>query len=415
MAALALIAIGVVSLGAGLMMESTGVSARAVFLVNLVYFFGLSFGGLAFATAQTVTLARWGRPLKRIAESFIVVSPFLWLLLAFFLFTGGLELYEWKTHPETLHGHKAVWLTEGFFVVRVLGGTGLLSLLGFLYLRNSLRPDLGAASKELEGNHPAWWGRLIQGYGTVEEETASCQKRMMTMSPIYLIMYATILSFVSFDLVMSLAPHWYSNMFGAWFFASCFWLAMTWTGLLSLRCRGWLGLDDLLTPAVYHDLGKLVFGFSMVWAYMFFAQLLPIWYGNMTEETGFLLIRMSSEPWTYMTRVVGAMCFLIPFITLLSRGIKKMPFGFFVVLCIVATGVWLERYLVAVPSVWMEQSIPLGPVEIGISLGFVGLFLYVFARFISQVPPVPVTDPYMQPHPDDVHCLPDPNPAASNG
>ncbi len=400
-----LVAVGILSFVAGLA-TGRGTEVRIAMLTNIVYFFGVCMGGLIFSVAMTLTLARWGRPLKRIAESFVVYTPILWVLLAIFLFTGGLDLYEWHTDPSILHGHKAIWLTDSFFVVRVLGSTALLMLMAFIYLRHSLRPDLAIASKALGGKHPAWWGRLTQGWTDDESDAAESHHRMLYHSPLTAMLYAIIMSFFAFDVMMSLAPHWYANMFGGWFFCSCLWLGFIWTGLFSLRARKALGIEHLLTPAVYHDLGKLAFAFTLVWAYMFYAQLLPIWYGNMTEEIGFLLVRMTLEPWTYLTRIVGTMCFLIPFTTLLSRGLKKMPLGFFTILVIMATGVFLERFLLIAPSVWYEESIPFSIPELGVTLGFLGGFLWTVSRFLSQVPAVPVSDPYMQPNPEDVHVLP---------
>jgi len=401
--------IGVLSLIGGLAMGRV-VEIQATVLVNIIYFFGLCMGGLIFSAAMTMTLARWGRPLKRIAESFIVYTPVLWVLLVVFFLTGGLELYEWHTHPEELHGHKSVWLTDGFFLIRVFASTALLIFLSFRYLRLSLRPDLAAATKKMDGKVPAWWGRITAGFGGSDSEVEANYKSMLYSSPPLAMAFALIMSFFAFDVIMSLAPHWYANMFGGWFFCSCLWLGFIWTGMYSLRARKALGIEKLLTPAVYHDLGKLTFAFCMVWAYMFYAQLLPIWYGNMTEEIGFLLVRLQLEPWTYLSRVVGAMCFLIPFGTLLSRGLKKMPLGFFIILAITATGIWLERFLVAVPSIWREETLPLGIMEVGVTIGFLGGFLWTVSKFLSQVPAVPVCDPYMQPNPEDIHV----HPAASH-
>jgi len=398
-------AIGVLSYIGGLVMGRT-VEIQAALLVNIIYFFGVCMGGLIFSAAMTMTLARWGRPLKRIAESFVVFTPVLWVLLAGLLFTGGLDLYEWHTHPEELHGHKSQWLVAPFFLVRVLGSTALLIFLGFRYLRLSLRPDLAAAAKKMDGPAPAWWGRITAGFGGSDSEVAANYKSMLYSSPPLTVAYAFIMSFFAFDVIMSLAPHWYANMFGGWFFCSCLWLGFIWTGMISLRARKALGIEKLLTPAVYHDLGKLTFAFCMVWAYMFYAQLLPIWYGNMTEEIGFLLVRLQLEPWTYLSRIVGAMCFAIPFGTLLSRGLKKMPLGFFIILALTATGIWLERFLVAVPSIWREPTLPLGPLEIGVTIGVLGGFIWTVCKFLSQVPAVPVCDPYMQPNPEDIHVLP---------
>ena len=136
---------------------------------------------------------------------------------------------------------------------------------------------------------------------------------------------------------------------------------------------------------------------------MFYAQLLPLWYGNMTEEIGFLIVRLRLEPWNDIAKIVGTMCFLIPFTTLLSRGIKKKPTKLAIVYMIPSLGVWMERFIVALPSIWNESTLPYGAIEVGITLGFIGGFLLVVTKFITSVPIVPVTDPHMQPHPEDVH------------
>ena len=93
----------------------------------------------------------------------------------------------------------------------------------------------------------------------------------------------------------------------------------------------------------------------------------------------------------------------LPFGSLLSRGLKKMPIGFGIVLTIIAVGIYLERYLVTVPSVWMEDTFPPILPFIGSALFFLGLFLLVVIKYLESVPPVPVSDPHMLPHPDDVH------------
>jgi hypothetical protein len=396
-----LVVVGIVSLGVGLSQDA--LRARSAVLVNLVYFLGLSAGGVMISGALVLAKGRWGRPVKRIAESFVLFLPVVWVLLVIFLLTGGLDLYEWHTHPESLHAHKAIWLTSTFFIFRVLFFSGVITLLGLLVLRNSLRPDLGVASEKLEGQHPAWWGRITAGWQGEAAEVEAGQHKQMVTSVFLAMAFAYGLSVLVFDLVMSLAPHWYSNMFGAWFFCSSFWLGMVGTTLFTIGNRHWLGIDKAVTIDVFHDFGKMIFGFSCLWAYMNFAQLLPIWYGNMTEEIGFLIVRLYMEPWQSLSVTVGALCFFIPFVTLMSRGIKKMPLGLSIILVLIAVGIWLERYLMAMPSIWMEATLPLGLIELGITLGFLGAFLVVVTTFLSQVPPIPVTDPFMQPNPEDIH------------
>ncbi|MCP4809796.1 MAG: hypothetical protein GY913_25255 [Proteobacteria bacterium] len=403
-AGLVLTVLGIVAYaGTGFALEDGWTQARLGFLVSMNYFAGISFGGMAFLAAMTITEARWSRPLKRIAEGFAVFTPVVWVLfLLFYVALGGFDLYEWATHPETIHGHKHTWLQTGFFLGRNLAMLGLTSAVGLMYVRTSLKPDLILAKAEIGSAAPAWWDKIIGGETDAKAASEAAHKTMHTQAPLIGILYACAMTLYAFDAIMSLAPHWYANMFGGWYFASCFWLSMVGISLFALTSRGWLGIKHLVTPDVFHDIGKLIFAFTIVWAYMFFAQLLPIWYGNMTEEIGFLLVRMTLEPWVGLSKVVAAMCFLIPFATLLSRGLKKMPIGFGIILTIISVGIFLERFLVAVPSVWMEASIPMLP-AVGIGLGWLGLFITVVTKYLGSVPAVPLTDPYMLPHPDDIH------------
>lgn len=399
-------AIGAAVLGLGILIAGVfvdPVAAKMAFQVNLNYFVAVTFGGLAFAAAMTITLARWSRPLKRVAEGLALATPIMVVLLGVFFLLGGLELYEWHTHPDTMGPHKSIWLQDGSFMARNLGALALVSVLGLVYIRASLKPDLILAKQN--GEQVAGWVKTLGGGddGDLKQAVAKSQKLQAALSPVLALVFALALTLYAFDVIMSLSPHWYSNMFGGWYFASAFWSGMVWIGILSLLFRGWAGMTKLLKPDVYHDLGKLVFAFSMVWAYMFMAQLLPIWYGNMTEEIGFILVRTQLEPWSKLAPVVGAMCFLIPFGTLLSRGIKKLPLGFGLVLGVIAVGVWLERYIVSVPSVWMEDSFPGWHWFIGGALGIGGLVVAVVAKYVGGAPQVPVSDPFMLPHPEDIH------------
>lgn len=373
-----------------------------VFLVCLVYFMGVAQGGVMFSVVQTVSLGRWGRPFKRIAESFSMFLPFLWLMYAAFLVGGGLRIYEW--HETPMHGaHKAVYLQPGFFMARQLVGTLVLFSMSLLFVRNSLRPDLGAAAEKLGDRAPEWWGRVTAGWRGTTIEVEEAYQKNIKLGPVMVIAYALIFTMVAVDALMSLAPHWVSNMFPGWIFVSSFWLAVNWICIISVFTRKWLQVEHIITPKNYHDLGKMMFALCIFWAYTMFAQVLPIWYGNMPEETGYLLLRFFVDPWAGLSKVVGITCFLFPFLVLLSRGIKKLPYSLAAVAIVIATGVFLERFLLVMPQVWMKDSLPLGPVEIGILAGFVGGFVTVVTTFLSQVPAVPFTDPFMNPNPADLH------------
>lgn len=396
------IAVGVGALGLGLATETN--RTLGVLLTSIYYFLGVALGGVMFSTIATVTLGRWQRPFKRIAESFAAALPILYVLWVIFMLAGGLHVYEW-THHE-MHHHKAIYLQPGFFVARQVVLMGFLVLLALVFVRNSLRPDLGVAAEQLGSSAPAWWSRLTVGWRGREAEVEEAYQRNIRLGPVMIVTYMIVYTIFSVDAVMSLAPHWYANMFPAWQAVSSVWVALSWIAMFAAFGGGWMKITHLTKNSNFHDLGKLMFALCVFWAYTFFAQLLPIWYGNMPEETGYLLLRLYTDTWSPLAKVVAALCFLIPFSVLLSRGIKKMPRSLAGVGVLIAIGVFLERFLLVMPQIWTEDSLPLGVVEIGVFIGFVSFFVKVVTTALAQIPPVAFTDPFMNPNPSDVHVHP---------
>ena len=151
-------------------------------------------------------------------------------------------------------------------------------------------------------------------------------------------------------------------------------------------------LGELVTDQQFWDLGKLNFGFCMLWGYMFWSQFLTQWYGNLPEETQWLILRTREFPWKGLAWIAFPMAFIIPFISLLSRDLKKNRVTYAVVCVVLMTGVWLDRYLIIMPEL-SPNSIPLGLKEIGIFLGFLGAYLLCIRNFLSKHPCVTVSHP----------------------
>ncbi len=377
----------------------------AAFISNFMFWAGMAQGAFMLVVAMTLVKARWGRGLKRFGEGLGLMFPVMIVLLMIFFLVGGLEIYPWM--HEEMPAHKAIYLQPGFFVMRQVVGLGLLAVLSLVFIRASLRADMGIAAKTLGDKAPAFWSRFIGGWRGDQVEIDANYNRQLNIAPAIAIFYAIVFSVMAVDLSMSLAPHWFANMFPAWYFASAFWSGLVGISILSLATRRWLGIENALTSNVYHDIGKLTFGFTMFWGYTSFAQYLAIWYGNMTEEIGFVLLRTEVEPWATLWKVVVSLCFLVPFTTLLSRGIKKIPSAFLAITSLIAVGIFLERFWVVMPSVQMESDLvtPL-LLTVGMGLGFLGLFTMVLTTFLSKVPPLPLADPFLGPDPEAVHVHP---------
>jgi hypothetical protein len=399
-----LVLVGFIATGIGL--GTATERTLASFVINFCYWAGIAQGGFMLAAILVVTTGRWGRPLKRVCESFVSYMPWLYGLLIIFMLGGGLEIYPWM--HEEMPAHKAQYLKPGFFVARQVVGLGLLIILSKLFVRTSLRADVGlAVHKYGVENPPKHWSKLIDGWTDNDKEVEASTRKQAILAPIIIITYAFVFSWVAIDLEMTLAPHWYANMFPAWYFTSCFWSGLVFIGIVAHLSRNWLGISHLLDGKVFHDLGKLTLAFCMFWGYTTFAQYLAIWYGNMTEEIGFILLRVELQPWAPVSKLVVMLCFLVPFAMLLSRSLKKIPPAYLTVTGIIAVGIWFERYLVVMPSVYKGDTLPFGVPEIGMTLGFLGGFILVVSSFLAKYPPVTLADPFMEPDPDHIHVVPD--------
>lgn len=422
MALLACIAIGIAAAGIGFTGDAYTVKrAQGAFVVNFMYFNGIIMGGFVFCAIGMITYARWHRRFKRIAEAFTFFMPVSIGLLLIFLLLGGIEVYPWFGTPDDVivpGSHKDAYFQTGFFYARQIIGLGILYGLSIWFARISLRPDIGVATdkmKELGLTPPPSWSGLIKDWKGEEEEVAQAQKKMMFLSPIICILYTIVFSVVAVDLSMSLAPHFFANMFPAWYFMSCCWSGLVWTSIFALTCGDWLGTSDLTRRKDFHDIGKLTFAFTMFWGYTTFAHYLPIWYGNMTEEIGFILYRTHGEVFGGMTQVMIILCFAAPYTILFSRGVKKIPAAFLSVSVLLAIGIWLERYITNVPSIHsfhvaknpnideaVQAQLPLGFIEIGMALGFLGLFVLSVLKYLEQKPGATLSDPIMHDDPEHI-------------
>jgi len=359
LASIGIVAFVLMTLGSG--------STRAwrIYHVNWLFWTGLSQAGVIFAASQVIVGARWSHPIRRMAEAagaFLPVSFVLFLTL----WLGRAEVFPWIRHPVLEPAVKAFWLRGGFLFGRDIACLVVLYGLSAWFLYHSLRLDDAHLSPE-------------QG--------ARSRDRLTRLAPGLVIAYALTWSFLTFDLVQSLAPQWASNLLGAYSFMAAWLEALMALALLAIFWRRHLGLQDLVTPATFHDLGKLCFGFTVFWAYLFFSQFLVIWYGNLPEETSFLFLRMVRPEWRGISTAMLVLVFLIPFWGLIGVKPKKTPalLGTFATISLV--GLWTDRYVFTMPSMVQEApKLPLGWPELAVTAGFLGLWGLAYVWFARRFP-----------------------------
>ena len=351
-----------------------------VFLVNYLFWSGLAFGSVLISAALVITKARWGRPLKRLAEAPVAFLP-LSFLLFWVLYLGRDKLFPWIHEPVP---QKEAWLNTGFLFARDGVSLFLLTAVSLALVYYSVRGEREIYSQGMG----VWEGTRDRGEENLHKQAI--------LSPLLAILYALILSLIAFDLVMSLSPKWHSTLFGMYFFTGGFYSALAGLMVLSVISVKTLKMEPFIQKRQFHDLGKLLLGFCLVTGDFFFSQFLVIWYGNLPEETRFVITRVSSSPWKPLAWTVLVVCFALPFVVLISRK-AKMNQGLMLILSgIILIGMWLERFLLVAPSLWKGKELPLGLAEILISLGFLGLMGLSLLWFFNRFPLLPISDPLFQ-------------------
>ena len=330
---------------------------------NFMFWLGLAQGMVVFAATQKLAKGHWSGVIIRFAEAGVAFTTVA-VLLFIGLIIGREHIFTWIHEPRPDVGW---WLTSKWFFLRNGAILVVLAWLSWRFVRRDTAPDV----RELAGGEPV---ARLEDAGRISRDAA-----------ILVLAYAAGFSLLAFDLMMSLAHKWVSNLFGIFYFMGSFLSALMMLAILSITLRRTMGLSDIYSKRQQHDLGKLCFGFSVFWAYLMFSQYLVIWYGNLPEETYFIFYRLSGA-WRPIGIAVFFLVFLIPFIGLLGEKPKKFSpimAGFAIVSL---AGIWLERYLEVVPSINHGAGPALGIPEVGTALFFGGLFLLSWAWFAGRYP-----------------------------
>ena len=388
-----LVLIGAVTLGLGM---AQGLQTRVwgALLFNTFFFFALALGGSAFAAMQDVIGAKWGRPIMRIHESFASFVPvagviFLVMLGAVkFDIAGATDLYTWIKNPDSIHHFwgKRTWLTENFWLVRDIVAIAILVAL--------VKWQIGMKTKR---------DRMFVAGNKAEAEKFGIEVRdkLRYWSAPVLVVYSLCFSLLAFDFLMALAPTWFSTLWGGWLFAVMMQTLMA-TLMLTMWSLNGTAIGQYIGRQQYHDVGKLMHGFTIFFAYLTYAHVLTYWYGNMPEETEYFIHRLHA-PWKYIVFIAPFLSFVIPLYSLIPKASKWTK----MIACPLALGIlvaqWFTYMLVVMPEVVKGDNFGLPYIELGLFFGVFGLFLASVFAFGRRNPMVAVADPLLHAALNEAH------------
>jgi hypothetical protein len=354
-------------------------------LVNWLYFTSISSAGVMFVAVQRITTARWSRPIVRFLEGYVAFLPVAFVLLLLILFVGRDHIFWWTHEVPAIH-EKRVYLNPPFFIGRVIGTFLIILLLSLWYIYTCVRLDVGIVPESGASWARGLRERMRRGFRDERRELHSTHSLQGKLAVFLGFAFAFGWIVLSWDLSMSLDPHFQSTMYGWWFFMGG-WVAAiaSWT-IIVMAWRRYLGRYDLIQDKHFHDLGKLCFAFTAFWGYLTFGQYLVIWYGNLGEETHWARLRLI-EGWRVPTLITVGLMFVVPFFGLLSRAAKLFLPTMVLFATSTIVGLWLHRYLEIYPSIYgVRDNIPLGIWELGVTLGLLGTWGFCYLAFMDAFP-----------------------------
>lgn len=359
---------------AGLLLAAAGYAVdpvRTAFanVVGHLLLTSLGVGALFLVALEYIGGAVWSVPMRRVHE-FLVVLILLIPVVALPLFFHLHDLFHW-THDEAVTADrilqtKSPYLNVPFLVIRFCTAFALWTLFGALFLRNSMRQDV------TRDQHLTTWNiRLAAGFLPV---------------------FAITLTVTAVDWAMSLEPHWYSTIFGVYYFSGTVLTGLAAATYIAVRFNE-SGFFPPLRRDHFYSYGALLFAFTNFWAYIAFSQFLLIWYANLPEETYWFMHRWE-HGWQYFSVVLILARFVVPYIVLLPQDAKMDPRKLkFMALWILAAHV-LDLFWLVMPTV--SRTFSISWVDFAFPLLIAGLTVIVLQLRMKKVNIVPVGDPRLQ-------------------
>ena len=345
------------------------------YLTGWAFLLTTALGGLLFLIFHHLTRASWSIVVNRINESLVWAFPLLFIL-GLPLLLGMPDLYHWthaelydpnSPHYDAILDGKRAYLNFDFWAARLVVYFLVWTLISYRLYTFSVQQDVNPDPEILS--------------------------KLRSTSAWGLPLTAVTLAFASYDILMSLDPHWFSTIFGVYFFAGGILSAVSTIALVALILQRTGGLlDGVITPEHYQDLGKYMFGFTVFWAYIAFSQYMLYWYGGIPEETVWFQHRLQ-HGWQWHSGFLVLFHFIVPFLVLLARAPKRSYLVMGVMSVWLIGMHWFDIHWIALPV--LRDSGGFHWLDFTCWLGLTGIFAGVLMYRLQRHSLVPQNHPYL--------------------
>ena len=336
-------------------------------LLNNQYFLGISLGAAFFLAVHRIAWSGWHTALQRIPESLTAFLPVAFILMLL-LFFGMHDIYHWshyEGYDPILEGKEA-WLNVPFFFIRMVA-----YFAGWIALTRGMRKNTD----------------MLQ-----DSEDLKFHNRRKVFAGIFLVFFGVTVSASAWDWLMSIDGHWYSTIYGWYVFIGMFVTSLAFMILLIwfLKRAGYL---EFIRVDHVHDLGKLLFAFSVFWTYLWFSQYLLIWYGHIPEETSYFIQRREDFEMLFWLNI--CLNFIIPFFGLMRLDAKRQLNWLAGIAGVVMIGHWIDYFQMIMPGAAGEHA-GIGIPEISLTVAYMGLFLFIVLKALASRSLIVKHDPLLE-------------------
>ena len=342
------------------------------YLVGWIYWLGVALGLFLIMMINYLASGRYGIQMRRFQEAATRTIPVMGLIGLPILFAGGLQhLYHWTTTDpanDPLLAAKTGYLNVPFFNARYVVYFVIWTVFAFVMSRLSHRHD-----------------------ETGDEKT---QEKLQKLSAAGLVTFVLVATFASIDWLMSTDHHWYSSLYGPQLLLWQAISAVAFSIILLVFLWQREPFKHIVKPTHFHDWGKLMLAFTMVWGYFSISQFLIIWSGNLPEEVTWYIVR-NTGGWKTYTVALVVFAFFLPFAILLSQDIKFKPKVLMRVAMLVLVVRWFDYYWQVAPNLH-PSGFTLSPFDFGPWIAIGGFWVWLMLGNVRGKAALPVNDPVIQ-------------------